>query len=71
MNYTCPVGVIICKIFLSTLSHFSPKNPAQLSQREEETMEVISHNLLPFDSCPSGSEIFNYLNPVYQAKLNL
>ena len=55
MNYTCPLEVTVCNTFLNTPSHFPPKNPSQLSQREEETTEVLSHNLLPFDSCPAAA----------------
>ena len=55
MNYTSPLGVTVCNTFLNTPSHFPPKNPSQLSKREEETTEVLSLNLLPFDSCPAAA----------------
>lgn len=60
MNYTCPLGVSVCKIILNIPSHFSPKKSAYLpiSRKEKETMEVIGHDLLPFDAGSCGSEIF-------------
>lgn len=58
MGHICPLGVTVSKIFLIMPNHFSPKKTPQLpiSQREEETTEVIGHDLFPSD--PSGSEIF-------------